>query len=93
MDTLGGTQQLTVINEPGPYEVIIRSDKPEAKAFRRWVTSEVLKAGTINSYFRKGMLPEPYIYYLTYEGERPGWSINTVEHWLNNLRFHEGEQQ
>ena len=42
VDTLGGTQQLTVINEPGLYEVIIRSDKPEAKAFRRWVTSEVL---------------------------------------------------
>lgn len=42
VDTLGGTQQLTVINEVGLYEVIIRSDKPEAKAFRRWVTSEVL---------------------------------------------------
>ena len=43
-----------------------------------------LKAGTINSYFRKGMLPEPDIYYLTYEGERPGWHIDTVEHWMNN---------
>ena len=42
VDTLGGTQQLTAITEPGLYEVIIRSDKPEAKAFRRWVTSEVL---------------------------------------------------
>ena len=42
VDTLGGTQQLTVITEAGLYEVIIRSDKPEAKAFRRWVTSEVL---------------------------------------------------
>lgn len=42
VDTLGGTQQLTVVNEAGLYEVIIRSDKPEAKAFRRWVTSEVL---------------------------------------------------
>lgn len=43
-----------------------------------------LKVGTINSYFRKGMLPEPDIYYLTYEGERPGWHIDTVEHWMNN---------
>lgn len=42
VDTPGGTQQLTVINEPGLYEVIIRSDKPEATQFRRWVTSEVL---------------------------------------------------
>lgn len=42
IDTLGGTQSLTVINESGMYNVIIRSDKPEAKPFRRWVTSEVL---------------------------------------------------
>lgn len=38
----------------------------------------------INSYFRKGMLPEPDIYYLTGEGKRPGWHIDTVEHWMNN---------
>ena len=42
VDTPGGVQQITVINEAGLYEVILRSDKPEAKAFRRWVTSEVL---------------------------------------------------
>nr|DAJ46722.1 MAG TPA: repressor domain protein [Caudoviricetes sp.] len=42
VDTPGGTQQLTVINEVGLYEVIIRSDKPDATQFRRWVTSEVL---------------------------------------------------
>lgn len=42
IDTLGGTQNLTVINESGLYNVILRSDKPEAKPFRRWVTSEVL---------------------------------------------------
>ena len=43
-----------------------------------------LKIGTIQGYFRKGMLPEPDIYYLTYKGERPGWCIDTVEHWMNN---------
>lgn len=31
-----------VINESGLYNVILRSDKPEAKPFRKWVTSEVL---------------------------------------------------
>ena len=30
------------INESGLYSVILRSDKPEAKPFRKWVTSEVL---------------------------------------------------
>lgn len=42
MDTLGGPQKVTIINEPGLYAVILRSDKPEAKDFRRWVTHEVL---------------------------------------------------
>ncbi|MCH5165651.1 MAG: Bro-N domain-containing protein [Clostridiales bacterium] len=42
MDTLGGKQNLTVINESGLYSVILRSDKPQAKPFRKWVTSEVL---------------------------------------------------
>lgn len=41
-DNLGRLRQTNVVNEAGLYEVIIRSDKPEAKAFRRWVTSEVL---------------------------------------------------
>lgn len=33
-----------IINEPGLYNVILRSDKPEAKKFKRWVTHEVLPA-------------------------------------------------
>ena len=40
--TLGGNQKVTIINEPGLYAVILRSDKPEAKAFKRWVTHDVL---------------------------------------------------
>lgn len=42
MTTPGGSQEVTIINEPGLYAVILRSDKPEAKAFKRWVTHEVL---------------------------------------------------
>lgn len=44
IDTPGGRQQMTVVNESGMYEVVIRSDKPEAVAFRRWITGEVLPA-------------------------------------------------
>lgn len=33
---------MTVISEPGLYSLILRSRKPEAKAFKRWVTHEVL---------------------------------------------------
>lgn len=39
---LGVQRETFLVTEAGLYEVIIRSDKPEAKAFRRWVTSEVL---------------------------------------------------
>ena len=42
IDTLGGKQEMTIINESGLYNVILRSDKPEAKPFRKWVTSVVL---------------------------------------------------
>jgi prophage antirepressor-like protein len=41
-DALGRTQLTTIVSEAGLYEVVIRSDKPEAAAFRRWITSEVL---------------------------------------------------
>lgn len=41
-DTLGGRQNATIINESGLYSVILRSDKPEAKPFRKWITSEVI---------------------------------------------------
>ncbi|MFD6163742.1 phage antirepressor KilAC domain-containing protein [Oerskovia sp. NPDC060287] len=42
MDTPGGSQNLTVVSEAGMYEVVIRSDKPDAVRFRRWITSDVL---------------------------------------------------
>lgn len=43
-DSLGRLQETTVISESGLYNVILRSDKPEAKPFRKWVTAEVLPA-------------------------------------------------
>lgn len=42
LPTAGGVQQTTVVSEAGMYEVVIRSDKPEAVNFRRWITAEVL---------------------------------------------------
>ena len=41
-DSMGRQQSTTIINESGLYHVILRSDKPEAAPFRKWVTSEVL---------------------------------------------------
>ena len=41
-DTLGGAQKITLINESGLYSLILSSKLPQAKAFKRWVTAEVL---------------------------------------------------
>ena len=44
IDTLGGEQAMTVISESGLYSLVLASRKPEAKPFKKWVTSEVLPA-------------------------------------------------
>ena len=43
-DTLGGEQEILIINESGLYSLILSSKMPKAKAFKHWVTSEVLPA-------------------------------------------------
>jgi prophage antirepressor-like protein len=52
-ETLGGSQKINYITEPGMYRLIIRSRKPKAKEFTRWVTHEVLpqlrKTGTYST--------------------------------------------
>lgn len=44
MRTLGGSQEMQAVNEPGLYSCIFKSRKQEAKKFKRWVTHEVLPA-------------------------------------------------
>ena len=41
-DTLGGIQQMVVINESGLYSLVLSSKLPQAKEFKRWITTEVL---------------------------------------------------
>lgn len=41
-DTLGGKQKTNIINESGLYSLILRSRKPQAKAFKRWITHDVI---------------------------------------------------
>lgn len=43
-DTPGGMQNVTIINEPGLYSLVLGSRKPEAKAFKRWITHDVIPA-------------------------------------------------
>ena len=41
-DTPGGKQEMSIISEPGLYSLILRSRKPEAKAFKQWIIHEVV---------------------------------------------------
>lgn len=43
-----------------------------------------LADSTIQSYWKKGMLPKPDIYYTMRGGRRPAWTVDTIEHWLDN---------
>ena len=43
-DTLGGEQEVGVVNESGLYTLVLGSRKPEAKAFKRWITHDVILA-------------------------------------------------
>jgi prophage antirepressor-like protein len=63
VDTLGGPQEMAAVNEPGLYSLIMVSRKPEAHAFKRWVTHEVLptirKTGSYTVDDRR--LPQTYL--------------------------------
>lgn len=58
-DSLGRQQQTYIINESGLYSLILRSRKPEAKAFKRWITREVLPAIRKNGRYEGTPAPQP----------------------------------
>ncbi len=57
-DPMGRNQEVTVINESGLYHLIFQSRKPEARAFRKWVTNDVLPSiRRTGSYSSTGLHP------------------------------------
>ena len=59
VSTLGGEQELSVINESGVYSAIFRSRKENAKKFKKWVTSEVLPSIRKTGGYQRPELPAP----------------------------------
>ena len=58
-DTLGGKQEVTIVNEPGLYTLVLSSRKPEARAFKRWITHEVIPAiRKYGGYMTKSLLEQ-----------------------------------
>ena len=58
IDTLGGKQDLTIINESGLYALIFGSKLESAKRFKHWVTSEVLPAIRKTGAYQKPLTPQ-----------------------------------
>lgn len=65
MHTPGGDQQFSIVNESGLYSLILRSRKAEAKAFKRWVTREVIpsirRTGTYSNVRPAFKVPETFV--------------------------------
>ncbi|NKD46164.1 hypothetical protein HEQ62_10120 [Haematospirillum jordaniae] len=68
VDTLGGPQEMTTINESGLYSLILTSRKPTAKRFKRWVTGEVLPSIRMTG-----------CYHIDAEPERPDVSVANMD--------------
>jgi prophage antirepressor-like protein len=92
-DTPGGAQKITVVSEPGLYRLIMRSDKPVAKRFQRWVFHEVLpeirKTGSYS--VAKEKLPTNFdaIRALVDAAEAHETRLKKVEGAIENLGAHE----
>lgn len=59
LDTPGGRQNLNIISESGLYSLILRSRKPEARPFRKWLTGEVIP--TLRRTGRYTLAPQPIL--------------------------------
>lgn len=77
MDTPGGKQEVTIINESGLYSLILSSKLPGAKEFKRWVTSEVIAYAT-KELSGKFLLPLPKLEEKTYSATEIGQLLGTT---------------
>lgn len=80
-DGIRGNPNATIISESGLYALTVRSDKPEARRFRKWITAEVLPA--IRKTGRYDHLPPPPA---TEPGDIAGMTFREVEVWLSMVR-------
>lgn len=81
LDTLGGCQKVTAVNESGLYSLVFQSRKPGAKKFRKWVTMEVLpsirKTGSYSVKPVRKRLPMP-----KYRSEELGAFYSELPKWV-----------
>ncbi len=97
IDSVGRQRKTNIVSESGMYEVVLRSDSPTAKPFRRWVTHEVLPAIRKTGMYRTApqipdmsMLPAEHLAYFRYIGEA---LKATAEHAAKNQTKADGYDQ
>ena len=89
-DTLGGIQDLTIINESGLYSLILSSKMPTAKRFKRWVTSEVLPQIRKTGSYQRRLTPEEM---MRIQLGMVDDHENRIEHLENTMTIDYGQQQ
>lgn len=84
----GQKREVNLVNESGLYNLIFRSNKPEAKAFRKWVTSEVLPAIRRTGSYNPAKMPA-----IRERSRREGFNIETLRMlWLIDSNLNHGDQ-
>ena len=89
-DTLGGIQDLTIINESGLYSLILSSKMATAKRFKRWVTSEVLPQIRKTGSYHKRLTPEEM---MRIQLGMVDDHENRIQHIENTMTIDYGQQQ
>lgn len=90
LDTPGGKQKMTIINESGLYSLILSSKLPNAKRFKRWVTAEVLptirKTGSYNSPDYSSLSPQlQYLISLEQKTKELETAVQTTNRRLDSM--------
>ena len=92
--SLGRQGETNFTNESGLYALIVRSDKKEAKPFRKWITSEVIPAIRKTGSYSKPMTIEDMIIIQANEMKSVKHRIEIVENKVDNeIRIDQSEQR
>lgn len=84
-DTLGGTQNLTVINESGVYALVFGSKLESAKKFKHWITSEVLPQIRKTGSYAVAKSPTELIVLMAQEMDRQAKAVLEVKEDVKRL--------
>ena len=85
-DSIGREQKPVLINESGLYSLILSSKLPNAKKFKRWVTSEVLPEIRKNGSYTKAPKSFKEALFLAYKQQEKIEELEKTKAWIGNKR-------